>query len=131
MTKIRQSIIQRSAVCLLFFSGIAANAFAGDDEFKIEKAKWKAEESRLTIKGEGEDERTVTVTNAETSALIGTDSVDDDEWRVRDRNPASVPCRVRAEQSDGQSDERDVEDAPADCVEAPSLPLMETRTTRI
>ncbi len=85
-------------------------------DFKIDSAKWDREDSKLTIKGEGREGRTVTVSDAGTLALIGTDEVDDDEWRVRGRNPASVPCRVRAEQSDGRWDERDVEEAPSDCV---------------
>jgi len=83
--------------------------------FKIEKAKWDDEKNRLTVKGKGNDKDIVTVSNADSSDIIDEDTVDGDEWKVRKNIHTNVPCRVRAEQSDGQDDERDVEDAPADC----------------
>jgi len=94
----------------------STDANADNAEFIIEKAKWDADKNRIEVKGRGSDGQTVTVTNAANiDIVIGEDVVDDDKWRVRDKNPASIPCRVRAEQSDGQSDEMDVRNAPADC----------------
>jgi len=94
----------------------ADNNSGGNAEFRIDEAKWDARKNRIEVKGRGADGETVTVTNAgNINIVIGDDVVDGDKWRVRDENPASVPCRVRAEQSDGQSAEMDVSNAPADC----------------
>lgn len=130
MTRIGMSIIQRGAVCLFLSAGISTNALADDrdddrnrdrhrhKEFKIDEATWSAKKSRLTIKGEGRDGKKVTVTNAGSNKVIGKDKVDDDgDWKIRIRRPDSVPCRVRAEQSDGESDERNVKGAPKNCDE--------------
>ena len=110
------------AVMILFTTAllISVDTKAHDDgdnesSFKIKEAKWDKDKNRLTIKGKGDKNRDITVTNADTGTFIGTDEVDDGKWRVRISDPASVPCRVRAEQSDGQSDEKDVKDAPDDC----------------
>jgi len=108
---------------LAIFSSCAMPVAASDyerhrssDPFEIESAYWNSEYSRLTVRGKGRDDREVVVTNAGASeTLIGSDSVDDDKWRVRVYQLAEVPCRVRATQSDGESDERDVKYAPADC----------------
>lgn len=101
-----------------FFMGISfftpTTLFASDG-FKIEEAKWDDERNRFTVKGKGDNGRTVSVTNADTGLLIGSDDVDDEKWRVRKRNPSSVPCRIHAEQSNGESAEKDVKDAPSDC----------------
>ena len=97
------------AVSPIFISGAHAS------HFDIDRARWDNEDNRLVVRGSGENNESVTVTNADTGALIGTDRVDSGDWRVRVSNLSSVPCRVRAVQSDGQSDERDVSDAPADC----------------
>jgi len=94
----------------LFFSTLAAA-----DDFKIKRASWSSERSRLLVRGEGRDGREVTVTNAGNGVIIGSDDVDDEKWRVVRRNSSSIPCRVRAAQSDGQTAERDVSGAPAGC----------------
>ncbi|MDH5514221.1 MAG: hypothetical protein OEY45_03580 [Gammaproteobacteria bacterium] len=93
--------------------GVSEPAFA--DPFSITRAYWDDSDSRLVVSGRGEDREDVTVTNAATQIVVGTDDVHDDRWRVRVENPAVVPCRVRAEQSNGDSAERDVDGAPADC----------------
>ncbi len=95
------------------------NADSHDDVFRIKKAEWSSRRNRLTVEGEDADSRVlVTVTNADTTAFV-----DDDEssrkgkWRTRTSydNTSSVPCRVRAQQPNGDWDERDVSRAPADC----------------
>ncbi|HEB83278.1 MAG TPA: hypothetical protein ENJ11_10490, partial [Gammaproteobacteria bacterium] len=104
--------------------GIAASKNKSDDDhskdsattFKIKEAKWESGDNKLEVKGKGTEDETVTVSNAATGGVIGDDKVDDDDkWKVKARHLASVPCRIRAEQSDGQSAEMDVKDAPADC----------------
>ncbi|MCU7853696.1 MAG: PKD domain-containing protein [Candidatus Thiodiazotropha sp. (ex Monitilora ramsayi)] len=83
--------------------------------FSIDSAKWDAGKAKLVVKGNGQGGETVTVSNADTAALVGSDTVDRKGWKVRVRNPSSVPCRVSAVQSDGQSAEHDVRNAPSDC----------------
>ncbi|MEJ2693146.1 MAG: hypothetical protein P8166_08845, partial [Candidatus Thiodiazotropha sp.] len=63
------------------------------------------------VRGDGRRGETVAVSNAATSALIGDDRVGRDGWKVEVRHPDSVPCRVFARQSDGQTAERDVSGA--------------------
>ncbi|MGI9336447.1 MAG: Ig-like domain-containing protein, partial [Gammaproteobacteria bacterium] len=86
------------------------------NEFRLKKAEWKDEDSRLRV--DGDRARTgaqVTVFNAGTGVPLGTTVVDDEgKWRFRQFNPEPVPCRVRVE-IDGRSAERDVEDAPRSC----------------
>lgn len=104
-------------ILLLFFS----SSFASDREhdsdspFIIEEAVWDGEKSRITIKGKGQNRLTVTAYNAATNAVIGSDKIDDEKWRVRDYDLASVPCRVKAVQSDGQMAETRVKEAPGNC----------------
>ncbi len=101
---------------LMLSAGLVGTSSAHEDRFKIETAKWRGEDNRLEVDGKGtRDGFTVTVTNADSAALIGSDVVDDGKWQVRKSDPASVPCRVRATQQDGQTAEKDVENAPVDC----------------
>ncbi len=89
---------------------------------QIDRARWDSDRNRLTVRGTGDGNQTVTVTNADTGALVGSDQVDGGDWRVRVTNPASVPCRVRATQSNGDTDVRDVSSAPADCDDGGGAP---------
>jgi len=109
-----------AVVALVITPVITTGAYA--DGFEIKEAKWDDENNRIKVKGNGRNGRTVTVTNADTGAPVGTDVVDDDEWRVRQYNPSSIPCRVRAEQSGGRSAEKNVEDAPSNCDDGGSTP---------
>ena len=97
------------------FSILISFSVHAEDGFKLEEAKWDAEKARLTVKGEGIDGETVTVSNAGDDTFIGNDLVEDNKWRVRISSPETVPCRVRVIQSDGASDEKDVKDAPENC----------------
>ena len=83
----------------------------------INSAEWDSGDDRLRVRGDKSRRATVTVVNAfDPSQVIGRDRDDDDDsWRVRREDPEPVPCRVRAISSDGQSSERDVRDAPANC----------------
>ncbi len=106
----------------IVISFLAPPALYAGDGFTIEAAKWDDERNRITVKGKGDDGRTVSVTNADTGLLLGSDDVDDEKWRVRKRNPSSVPCRIRAEQSNGESAEKNVKYAPADCDDGGGTP---------
>ena len=84
---------------------ISTSAYA--DDFQIDSARWDEERNQLQVRGEGDRREDVTVTNADTGAFIGEDDVSRrGNWRVRVDNPSSVPCRVRAEQTDGETDEK-------------------------
>ena len=112
------------ALALIGCLMIIPPVFASDDEssssssatLTIERAEWDDDDERLRVRGDKSENATVTVANAfDPSQVIGRDNDDDDEWRVRRENPEPVPCRVRAVSSDGESVERDVSNAPADC----------------
>jgi len=99
-----------------FGVGAGSTLSASDDDgFRIGEAEWKDSDHRLVVKGTGRDGLNVVVSNAADGATIGSDRVDDHEWRIRREGITAVPCRVRAEQSDGQVSERNVSNAPADC----------------
>ncbi len=111
------SIFNRGKTALilsLFVALIPMNAIA-DSKFKIKEAKWDAEKSRLKVKGEGKNELTVTLSNAASAAVLGSQTVADKKWKFKIYNLSTVPCRIRVEQSDGKYAEEDVKDAPADC----------------
>jgi hypothetical protein len=68
------------------------------------------------VKGKGSEDESVIVSNADSGTVIGSDDVnDDDKWKVKLKRPATVPCRVRAEQSNGEAAVKAVKNAPADC----------------
>ena len=102
-------------ICFLTLSCLFHSSFAGDNEFIIEEAVWDKEKERITIKGKGQNGKLVTVYNAGSDNVIGTDEVDDEKWRVQEYNPATVPCNVKAVQEDGRTDEKRVKDAPDNC----------------
>jgi len=91
-----------------------SNAFA-EDSFKIEEAKWISEENRIVVKGKGSNGASVTLSNAASGQTLATTTVDSDEWKVRKDNQTSVPCRVRATQSNGEVDEANLINAPTNC----------------
>jgi hypothetical protein len=110
--------------CLTLTVGISAASFADSDEssqtqtvvdFKIDSARWDADKSRLEVRGTGQNGQAVAVTNAVTSALVGTTDVSRSSWRLRERSLTSVPCSVLATQSDGQTAILDIRNAPTDC----------------
>jgi hypothetical protein len=90
-------------------------ALERSDPFRIDEAKWTAEDARLEVRGKGSNGATVVLSNADTLIVLGQIDVDDDEWTFRESGFGAVPCRIRAEQSDGQVAEMAVRDAPLDC----------------
>lgn len=98
-------------------SNCAPKPVGGEErEFKIKKVEWRSGKAELRVEGEGANGLEVTVRNAfDLSRILGKKEVKEGKWKVKDEDPAPVPCRVRAEQSDGRVQERDVKDAPADC----------------
>ena len=103
-------------VSIIFILALATPhiTFAADG-FKISEAKWNNEKNRLIVKGKGTDNLIVTVSNASSELVLGDTRVRGDNWLLRIRNPSSIPCRVRAVQSDGATDEQNVTGAPSDC----------------
>ena len=114
-----QKKILSTLICGL---GVVAPQTWASDDFSIERAVWDSERSRLTVRGNGPDGRRVTVQNAfNTSQVLGSDEIDDEQWRVRTSRPSPVPCRIRAVASNGETLERNVSRAPSNC--APSGPV--------
>jgi len=65
---------------------------------KIDKAYWDRRRERLVIEGEDAPSGArVEVYAAQMGDLLGTTSVQDDEWRVRVQAPSPVPCAVRVD----------------------------------
>ena len=109
---------QCCAVSILFLFALALSGSAlASDGFRITEAKWESGDNRLVVKGKKDKRKDVTVTNADTGALVGTYTRDREEWKLEKTysSTSSVPCRVLAMQDDGQTDERNVKDAPSDC----------------
>jgi len=93
-----------------------------DSTFKIEETKWISEKQRLEIKGKGSSGLSVNLTNAASSLLLGTDSIVSNEWSIQINELEAVPCRVKALQSDGAVDEKNVKNAPDNCNLSDTLP---------
>jgi len=108
---------------LVWFLSTSVFVFADDDDdddehesrFKISEAKWDDEKARLKVKGEGRNARTIRLFNAASMQQLGSDIVDDDEWKIELYNLTAIPCRVKVTQSDGQAAEKNLEDAPSSC----------------
>jgi hypothetical protein len=69
----------------------------------ITNAEWNAKNNTLVVQGEGAARKeSVVVTDADTGVEVRTaTAVDGGRWKLRVKNPASVPCRVQAQwQSD-------------------------------
>ena len=127
--KAKFSVKRPSVSTLLLLIGVTfspINSAVAGDGFNIDEAKWDCEESRLLVKGTGKNRLNVTLSNANSSDVLGTKRIRDGKWRFTFWNPESVPCRVKAEQSDGKVAEKNVEDAPSNCdggiVEPPPPP---------
>ena len=113
-TTIRRRTLQGVAGLLL--AGLAGGQPALAADFAIERAVWRADLDRLVFSGSGEAGETVHVTNAaDGSVTVGDAAVGDAGWRVVQRAPAAIPCRIAATQSDGARLEADVRNAPIDC----------------
>ena len=124
--KLSVKILPFVSIPFFVLSLLSAPALADDDDdeksgkrsgsFSIKKAVWKADDAKLEIKGKGKENKAVIVSNALSGVVIGSDDVnDDDKWKIKIKRPSTVPCRIRAEQSDGQFAEKAVKNAPADC----------------
>ncbi|WP_200153866.1 PKD domain-containing protein [Chromatium okenii] len=90
---------------------------AGASTLTIARAAWDSREHRLRVSGQGTARAKVTVVNAySTTQKLGTDSAErNGAWSISKQLPRPVPCRVRATLTDGQTVERAVDKAPADC----------------
>ncbi len=103
------SITTGLALCL------AVSTTTWADEFKIKRSQWEAEDNQLKIKGKGQHNEKVSVSNAGSGVIIGSVTVNQKgKWELTLNDLATVPCRIHAE-SAGLVQERDVRKAPADC----------------
>ena len=103
------------AIAIIVMSMTPVKEAMADSKFKISSAKWDAEDSTLKVKGKGKKKATVTLSNADTQEALGSTKIKKKKWKFKFDNPSSVPCRVRAEQSDGSYAEKKVKKAPANC----------------
>jgi hydrogenase small subunit len=79
--------------------------------FRIKKAEWKFDKLELRVEGEGEFKALVEIFDALSGAKLGKVTVDaEGKWKFVQKNPVSVPNRIRAG-SKGIWKERDVKDA--------------------
>ncbi|MCU7836774.1 MAG: cadherin-like domain-containing protein [gamma proteobacterium symbiont of Taylorina sp.] len=102
-----------TSICFIYILCAFQMVFARDYEFKIKDAVWDNRKERLTISGRGRNGQIVTVYDMN-DAVIGSDDIERGRWRIR-RNLDRVPCHITAQQSDGRSDEKDVENKPDNC----------------
>jgi len=102
-------------VSLIISLGSCTPSSSSNNSSKIEGAKWNSVDNTLSVTGTGDDGIQVMVSNADTAAFIGSGIVANQQWSVNKTQLAFVPCRVRANHDDGESDEHDVDGAPADC----------------
>lgn len=103
----------------------------GDDNSRpveISEAKWKREKSQLKVKGKGEKGETVTVMTS-SGQVLGRVKVKKKKWKLKITMAGTVPCSVRAEQSDGSRDSRKVKKAPSDCDDGNGVPPSEPPPT--
>jgi hypothetical protein len=110
--------IRRILHLLVFFGvlfGLAGTTTAW--AIDIDSASWSNRRDRLEVRGDRVPDRsTVTITYPGDGAVLGTTQADGDgDWTFRITGPDPVPCRVRAVESDGDTDERNVRNAPNDC----------------
>ena len=100
---------------------------AASSPLQITLSRWNASRRRVEVSGLAQYPGEVTVVNAfDPSQELGNDDVSTTgRWWVIKR-PSPVPCRVRAIQSDGQTAEADVDNAPSDCAPSGSSNLAPT-----
>lgn len=110
------------AACLLVASGCSesgkdADSAKGASAFQIEQSKWMPQETVLHVRGKGEKNATVTVTNAaKPDKALGSVVVNDKKkWELRISGLSVPPCKVRVSQSGGASAEDEVAKVPANC----------------
>ncbi|MET0049698.1 MAG: PKD domain-containing protein, partial [Candidatus Thiodiazotropha sp.] len=107
-----------SLLVLITLTAFTVPVFAdrpSSSSFSIDSARWNERRNRLEVRGSGSEGSTVEIFNADSNSQLGSSLVGRRGWSFITRNPVSVPCRIRAEQSDGSTDERDVQYAPSNC----------------
>jgi len=84
---------------------------------RIDTAEWHGGDARLVATGRAPIRSQVTLTRVADGSALAAVTVDDSgTWQVAVANPWPVPCRIRAQvPASGETDERDVAAAPADC----------------
>jgi len=103
--------LNRQSRVLLLLAGLLLSSTALAGPVSIDEASWDANRKladTLYVSGTGEDRADIALFNAHSGESIGNTRADRrGRWKFSIKNPASVPCRVRAE-SNGESSDRDV-----------------------
>jgi len=110
---------------VVFTGSAAASDYSYSSRFDINTASWSSYRDSLTVDGNCDRYRTVTVNNADTNAPVATDdSCRYGNWQITKSysSPSAVPCRVKAVQSDGKSVIKDVDHAPSNCDDGGGTP---------
>jgi len=112
-----------SFLLLLGFTAAPAQARA---DFTVNEAEWKQEKSILTIRGRAPAGTVIQISDPVSKDNIGTATANrKGRWRLRLRNPQSVPCSITATMG-GQRIEKPVEDAPDNCNQDSNPPAPPT-----
>jgi len=111
-----QGIAMAAASLAVVALPTALPALAQETAVEITRAEWRSGDRELRVEGRNRTRSTLTVTNANPAVnqSLGSGGTRE-EWRVRVSNPSPVPCRVKATTASGQSAERNVRNAPANC----------------
>ena len=91
-----------------------ADPSAAQYRLRIDAAEWDREKMLLRVKGKAPKKQALKLSDADNGRLIEQFRSDSGKWKI-DKKLDSAPCRVRIEDEAGQSDEKDVKNAPADC----------------
>jgi len=112
------------SLCTFGWALLATQAMAAK-RLEVSKAEWKTDRSELKVEGKGEIGKKITVTDAYSSAVIGTATVDSEsKWKIKVSKPSTVPCRALAE-GYGQTVETGIKNAPDNCGGQSSKTLTE------
>ncbi|MBI4773246.1 MAG: hydrogenase small subunit [Deltaproteobacteria bacterium] len=97
------------------FYDIASGGEEMQRDFVLTRAEWRGDRSELIIGGEGKPGASAQIFDSQSSALIGATVVASSGlWNITVSQPSTIPCSIRAE-SEGQTFQRDVDNAPESC----------------
>ncbi len=128
--KRRVGLFSSVLMLLAISGGMSAIAYADSDEEEqkvsssststtLYKVSWRDRKNKLSISGSSDRNADILVVNAfNLEQVFGTPSPDRrGRWRVSERNPSPVPCRVAVLEAGSGSvlAEKKVRNAPADC----------------
>lgn len=102
--------------CALLIGLLVCLPVAWSADFAIDRVMWKEQRGILLVRGKGESGSKIKLLDAdEPSKRLAKARVKRGKWQVRIRKLSSSPCRIRVSNSEGESIERGVANAPPDC----------------